>query len=313
MSRIVRVLAPARIHFGVLNPFGSAPGRRYVCLGLAVREPRTVVEAEYPGRGEIVPDIPEVRDVLTRLWSMYEIDIDKINVRVLSHAPRHVGLGSTTQLKLSVGLCVLSLFGKSVDVVELAKVLGRGDVSGVGTYVFKHGGLVVDSGKSRDEFPRLVVRLDFPEDWVVVIGVPRHARGPSEVEEHTLFASTCEPELVYYAHFLVLNRLLPAVVSRDFSEFATALEELQVTVGKMFSRVQGGVFRKETEAVLDVFRRLGVRGAGQSSWGPAAYGFLNTLDEELLKRLRKELEKLDVECIVTRCDNAGARVLIIGQ
>ena len=313
MGKVVRVLAPARVHFGVLNPFGSAPGRKFVCLGLAVREPRTVVEAEYPGRGEVVPDIPEVRDVLARLWSVYEVDVDRVNVRVISHAPRHAGLGSTTQLKLSVGLCVLSLFGKSVDVVELAKVLGRGEVSGVGTYVFKHGGLVLDSGKLSDEFPMLTLRLEFPEEWTIIIGVPRRARGPDEVREHELFASTCEPELVYYAHFIVLNKLLPAVIGKNFTEFVSALEELQITVGKMFSKVQGGVFRKETETVLEIFRSFGLRGIGQSSWGPAAYGFLEHYDEDLVSRLCRELEKADAECIVTRSDNVGARVLVIDQ
>ncbi len=310
--KIVRVVAPARVHFGVLNPFGTARGRKYLCVGLGVKEPKTIVEIEFPGRGEINPEIPEVKDVLNRLWYVYEIDVDKVNIRIVSHAPRHVGLGSTTQLKLSVALGVCNAYGRNVDVVELAKVLGRGQVSGVGTYVFKYGGLVIDSGKtSENSFPSLLLRIQFPEDWHVLIVIPEGSRGPDEVEEQVLFASSCDPALVYYAHFVLFNRLVPSVIDREFEEFANALEELQVTVGKMFSNVQQGVFRKETANIVELLKRLGARGVGQSSWGPAAYCF--DVNKKFLQEIAEKLRKEGYECIMTEPDNVGAKVFIISR
>ncbi len=310
-NRRVIVSTPARIHFGILDPFGSAGTRKYMSIGLAVREPRTVVEACMGSSSSIPGEVErEVSDVLLRLKAVYDIDTDNIGIRVLSYAPRHVGLGSTTQLKLAIAYSVLRLVGLSPDIVEIARLLGRGEVSGVGTYVFAYGGLVLDSGKkSSDDFPKLMLRVSFPEDWYVVIVIPP-GRGPSEIEEHKLFSQAIlKPELVYYAHYLVLNRIIPAVQDRDFEEFTTALEELQITVGKMFSLAQGGVFSQGSSKYVSKLRSLGLRGVGQSSWGPAVYGF--TESRRLAESVCLEIRENNTQCIVTQADNAGARVYYV--
>jgi len=311
-DKIVVVSAPARLHLGILDPFGVAGGRKYMCLGLAVREPRTIVKAGRAICSEVPQEVEkEITDVLNRLASAYDINVHDINLQVKSFAPRHVGLGSTTQLKLAAATAVLRLAGLSVDIVDLAKLLGRGEVSGVGTYVFSQGGLVLDSGKrASTDFPKLLLRLRFPEKWNIVIVIPP-GRGPGEVEEHRLFSySSARPDLVHYAHYVVLNRLIPAVQDENFEEFTSALEDLQVTVGKMFSLAQGGIFSLTSQVYIEKLKALGARGVGQSSWGPTVYGFTES---------RKEAEKICLEiekehtarCIVTKADNEGAKVYYI--
>jgi beta-ribofuranosylaminobenzene 5'-phosphate synthase len=56
--------------------------------------------------------------------------------------------------------------------------------------------------------------------------------------------------------------------------FGEALTEIQRILGNYFSEVQGGVFYSN-EAV-ELLEKLGAKGVGQSSWGPAAYGLYPT-------------------------------------
>ncbi len=309
--RRVIVSAPARVHFGILDPFGVAGTRKYMSLGLGIQEPRTVVEVGWDLDQNIPTDVErEVHDVINRMRAIYNLELSNVKIRVLSHAPRHVGLGSTTQIKLATAYALSRLAGLSPDIPELARALGRGEVSGVGTYVFAHGGLVLDSGRRRDsDFPRLLLRLDFPMNWHIVVVVPP-GRGPSETEEHKLFSHIASrPELVHYAHYVVLSRVIPSVQEGDFEEFTSGLEELQVTVGKMFSLAQGGVFSRISVDYVMLLRRMGLRGVGQSSWGPAVYGFSES--RRHAESVCIEVEKRGARCIVTNADNCGSRTYYV--
>jgi predicted sugar kinase len=50
--------------------------------------------------------------------------------------------------------------------------------------------------------------------------------------------------------------------------------------GSLFASVQGGPYRNAVIAqTVDGLRRLGVQGAGQSSWGPTVFGFVQDPDQ----------------------------------
>jgi beta-RFAP synthase len=160
---------------------------------------------------------------------------------------------------------------------ELADLSGRGLRSGIGLHGFLRGGLIVDGGRTKAEgIPPLLTRLEFPKDWSVLVVIPGGdpgLNGPSEVQA---FASLPPSTDVLTDRLcrLVLLGLLPAVVEHDLDRFGEALEEIQRKVGEGFAPVQGGNFaRPEAEVVLEAMKREGLRGVGQSSWGPALYGF----------------------------------------
>lgn len=304
----VIVTSPSRIHFGIINPFRVIKERYYTCAGLAVEQPRTVVEASFNNDSNFTD--PDVVDVLKRLENLFDIDISSISVRVLARPPRHVGLGSTTQIKLSIARAVLSLLNiDNICIEDLAKILGRGEVSGVGTYVHAYGGFVVDMGKSKlEDFPKLYIRLEFPKNWYIVIA-RGEGRGPDEISEHELFALSCPKELIYEASFYLFNVLVPGIVERDFNLFCTGLERLQYTVGRMFEKAQGGTFSTYSSEIINMMRKLGLRGVGQSSWGPTVYGF--TLSYEHAEKCVEELKSMGFWAKVVRADNSGAKVIYL--
>ncbi|RLG91812.1 MAG: hypothetical protein DRO36_03270, partial [Candidatus Hecatellales archaeon] len=245
----------------------------------------------------------------------------KVKVKVASMAPVHVGLGSITQLLLSIGFGLVKLFNLKFSVEDVARLMGRGDVSGVGTYAFKLGGFLVDGGRKTDEpksFPPLLFRFDFPKTWFFVVGVPEVERGFGDEAEKTALKRVREnlkDRFVGEASRIVLMKLLQSLTEKNIVEFGRALTMLQVEVGKMFSEVQGGVFKHPIiQQGIDFLVRNGAYGGGQSSWGPTFYGLVEgkTKAKILAERLTDFLVK---GCgggfaFFSNVNNSGVKVLV---
>jgi hypothetical protein len=87
---------------------------------------------------------------------------------------------------------------------------------------------------------------------------------------------------------LVLMVLLPALAERDAPAFGEALTEVQRLVGESFAPAQGGTYASpEGERLAREMGRLGALGVGQSSWGPAVFGFFDA--PEAAERVRAAL------------------------
>src|SRR5262249_44344934 len=70
----------------------------------------------------------------------------------------------------------------------------------------------------------------------------------------------------------LLVGMLPALAEQDVEAFGEALYEYNARSGELFAAVQGGTYADRRVADLVAFlRREGVRGVGQSSWGPAVF------------------------------------------
>jgi beta-ribofuranosylaminobenzene 5'-phosphate synthase len=202
-------------------------------------------------------------------------------VEVREGIPRHVGLGSTTQLSLAVGTGIARLSGLNVTIEEIARVLGRGKNSGVGIHAFRLGGFVLDGGV-RNGVPPLIVRHDCPAEWAFLVITPELQPGFDEREEKPVMASLGgNPKVAREISHLILLGLLPALVERNIRDFGRSLTRIQELVGSHFSNYQGGEFREDVGILLDFLREKSY-GYGQSSWGPTVYGLI----------LRDEGEKL---------------------
>jgi beta-RFAP synthase len=161
--------------------------------------------------------------------------------------------------------------------------MGRARRSAIGTWTFAGGGLVVEGGRrvGQDESAPLLARLPFPPSWRCVVAVP-HARagvsGPAETRAFAELAPPPEGDVERVA-YLVLMALLPALVEADIESFGAALSEIQEMTGRWFAAAQGGTFAPgPTETLVRRMRQWGVRGVGQSSWGPAVYGIVEGED-----------------------------------
>ncbi|AAL81027.1 GHMP kinase [Pyrococcus furiosus DSM 3638] len=304
------VITPRRLHLGIIDPTGSL-GRRFGSLGVALEGGYEIritpadslkIEAEKE-------DKETIKETIEKLNFEYDTGFG-FYIEVRKSIPRHIGLGSTTQLTLGIAMGILKLLHKDVPVEEVAKILGRGKNSGVGIYAFKYGGFVVDGGV-KDSVPPLLVRKDFPEDWAFLLVIPQVKRGFDEKEEQKImekpFGSASIAKEISYR---ILLGLLPALAEKNIEEFGRYLSTIQTLVGSSFSDFQGGEFREDIRLIVEFLNEI-TYGAGQSSWGPTVYGLIKRAEyQRVASRVAEFLDeqgiKAKIELGIPR--NRGAEV-----
>jgi len=298
MTEIV-VTAPARLHFGMLDPMGVG-ARRFGGFGVGVEYPRVVVgvdRARPAGAGGSSLESPVVsgpqadraRTFARRARLEFGLR-DQVKVNVYEAIPPHTGLGSGTKLGLAIARATAVLAGAAADPERLAEASGRGARSSVGCWTFAAPGLVVEAGvPDGGSISPVVARHPMPERWRCVLAMPLGVEGLSGNAEERFFgrlheSAGAEPSVSR----LLLTELLPGLLTGDIDEFGAALARIQHEMGSMFAAEQGGVFHPRAAPLVDALAALGVRAVGQSSWGPTVYGIVDGPDfaAEVADRLR---------------------------
>ncbi|HTP19596.1 MAG TPA: beta-ribofuranosylaminobenzene 5'-phosphate synthase family protein [Solirubrobacteraceae bacterium] len=312
MTEVV-VTAPARLHFGMLDPAGIG-ARRFGGVGVAVESPRVVVSIR-PSSGEDVvargPQAERAAEFARRAREAFGRS-GGVEIEVREAIAPHGGLGSGTKLGLAVALGVADLAGVSAGPVELARATGRGARSSVGSWTFAAPGLVVEAGLSAgDSISPLVARHPMPERWRCVLAMPLGVEGLSGNAEDRFFSLLQEERAAIEPPVsrLVLTALLPGLVTEDIGEFGAALTEIQREIGAMFASRQGGVFHPRASQVVDALLALGVGAVGQSSWGPSVYGIVDSPERaaDVADRLRATVGA-EADVRVVDFDRRGASV-----
>jgi len=317
---MIRVRAPSRLHFGLLSlPPAEAPlARSFGSVGLMVETPglhltatpATAWSAEGPLAERV---LAFARRFVQSLPA--EAAHQPQHFVVEQAPPEHAGLGSGTQLGLAVARALALAAGlPELDAVELARRVERGARSAIGVHGFAHGGFLVDGGRgTRNTIAPLVARVAFPEAWRLVLVVPPWGQGLHDHAEslafHQLAGQPAYPGRADALCRLVLLGMLPALVERDLEAFGEAVYDFNRRVGEVFARAQGGTYASPRVAELVAFvRHQGVRGAGQSSWGPTVFAVAEDADraEDLARRIRTRFALADAEVFSTRACNSGA-------
>src|SRR5262249_28107580 len=127
----------------------------------------------------------------------------------------------------------------------------------------------------------LVCRHDFPKEWRVLLATPRHEQGLAGISERAAFVQLARqvPNAVETEALcrIALLGLVPALLERDLAAFGEACFEFNRRAGLLFKASQGGEYRSpESAELVATLRQFGVRGVGQSSWGPTIFA----IDEE---------------------------------
>jgi beta-RFAP synthase len=181
-----------------------------------------------------------------------------------------------------LGLAVaraIALAGDRADVpvTDLAKMLGRGRRSVLGIYGFTQGGFLVEGGKrDPNAISPLVARVPFPEEWAILLVIPRDLQGDHGQREAEAFQQLgkAQSDLARTDALcrLVLLGMLPAILERDLESFGAALYDFNRRVGELFQPWQGGVYNHPRVAkIIAALRDAGVKGVGHSSWGPTVF------------------------------------------
>ena len=275
-SQFVTVETAARLHFGLLDLRGVS-GRRFGGIGAPAPGlvTRISVEAAETIHAEGI-DAERAAEFARRFLAHHGVQTGA-RITIERAVPSHAGLGSGTQLGLSVARALAELIGVPVDAPSLARSVGRARRSAVGMWTFDGGGFVVEGGHrlaNNGTMPPLISRVLFPERWRCVVVIPDASPGVSGDAEARAFASLPAPNAADVDHVatLVLLRMLPALAEDDIAAFGAALTEVQEINGRWFASAQGGTFAPGPSAMLiHRLREWGAAGVGQSSWGPAVY------------------------------------------
>jgi len=281
---------------------------------VGIDRPRAVVEAEAAGETEVVG--AEDTEYFERLVSdaVEVLGVQGASVEVVDSLPRHVGLGSGTQHASAV----LEAVGRANGVEpgrEDVRALGRGVRSGVGRGVFERGGFVADSGHSPDAdhgdrtVPAVVAHHSLPTNWRFVVAVPEGKGAHGEAEERSMKRVVGEKEdIAESVRREFVARVLPGAAEGNLESFGAGVEEIDRLNGEWYSDSgeQGGVYDDASAGVIEQFKNTKhVAGAGQSSWGPAAYALTT---EENADEVASAVEE---PTFVSASENRGARLSLL--
>ncbi len=243
------VSAGARLHVGFQN-LSLARERLYGGIGIGLAEPRVTVTAE-PAASVAAAD-PLLRDYANRAVDV--LGVSGVTITLEESLPRHVGLGSGTQLALAVLTATARAHGLEPRVRERAPAMGRGGRSGVGVATFEGGGFVVDAGHPTARFtteppaegdwtvPPVVARHDLPSEWRFLVVVPDADPGRSGDDEDASMRAVVEradPAIADEIAGVVTRKLLPAAAAGRLEPFGEAIAEIGRKNGAWYADARG--------------------------------------------------------------------------
>jgi len=318
MTSPLRITAGSRLHFGLLS-FGQASGPQYGGAGVMVARPTLIVSFLPAERFEVSGPLPErTRAMVQHVARRLDLaELPAIRVEVESCPPQHSGLGVGTQLGLCLARGVAEMLGRRLDdAVALARTAGRGKRSWVGTYGFLHGGLVYEGGQNLQtpgSPAPLLERVALPKDWRFVLVRRQQASGLSGTTEQDAFASLppVSSSTTSALRRELEDQLLPAAGDGDLERFGQSVYRYGRMAGECFAARQGGPYagRKVAELV-EWLRAQGVKGVGQSSWGPTVFALVGdeTEAQELVEHVRARADSDPLEATIAPPLNSGAVV-----
>jgi beta-ribofuranosylaminobenzene 5'-phosphate synthase len=210
---------------------------------------------------------------------------------------------------------------------ERAPALGRGGRSGVGVATFERGGFVVDAGHPTSRFttdrpadgdwtvPPVAARHPVPAGWRFLLVTPAVEAGRSgEAEDAGMRAAVERADAATADRVagVLLRRILPAVATGSAEAFGAGVAEVGRLNGSWYADEQGGVYRPPVgELVASLADDPAVFGAGQSSWGPTAYGVTDAARADAAREVGEaalDAAGVDGAVRVVAGRNRGARV-----
>jgi beta-RFAP synthase len=293
---MIRVVAPSRLHFGLFRvptaaeTAGEAGARAFGGVGLMVDQPGVVVTVRPADSWQFEGPLASRAQVFAARFVQALPPERRRSFQVLvERCPvEHTGLGVGTQLGLAVAKALAVACGEAnLSARELAVRVGRGERSAIGVHGFDRGGLLVDAGKLPAEgVSPLLARVELPAAWRVVLFAPPTSSFWHGEHERAAFAraSGGDPAAL---RKLAEEVIVPAAEQSDMDSFAEAVHEFNRKAGQPFAAAQGGSYasREIAELIRDV-RACGVRGVGQSSWGPTVFALVADSDTALSLVLR---------------------------
>lgn len=204
---------------------------------------------------------------------------------ITKHA-RHSGLGTGTQLMLSLTEALLALNG-TTNRETIQEFSGRGGASGVGIQTYFDGGLVLDIGRPRrgvapvflpsncagqmNERPYAIGRIG-QVPWLCGIFVPNDVPPIDAATERSFFErfTPAPPAEVHQTVYDAIFGIYGGAASLDAPSFSAAINSIQQLHWKRNEiHLHGGSITR----YMSELRDMGASAVGMSSFGPCLYYF----------------------------------------
>ena len=318
----VKVIVGGRLHFGFRN-LCLNENYIYGSVGMAIENPKISLVAEVSDRIICEDD----RVVMYAEKAVEMLGVKGIKIQIKEEIPEHIGLGSGTQMALSVYTAVSRVYGIDSNIREIAPKLGRGKRSGIGVSVFEKGGFCIDEGhknvpgngeilKSKEwKIPVERYTSKIPEEWSFVVAMIEEVPGYSGEMEDGLIRMVirnAKNEITSEIDNVIANNLLPSIVKNDCKGFGSAISEISWLNGLWYEKYQNGIYRPPIGNIIEILQEDNrIFGMGQSSWGPSLYCItIKDHENEIRKKVHKVLNEFDIEgkVIITSARNKGAEI-----
>ncbi len=292
MKNSFTIYSPARLHIGFLD-LDNLSSRQFGSIGLTISNFFFKIKIEKSRKTKIncknfftKSKIKEVIKIIAK-----EKKIGNFTINVFQEIPLHNGLGSGTQLALSIGYLISKLFKLNTSVEELAYILNRGLRSGIGIQSFKKGGFNIDVGKLKNSkrMPLSLMNLKWPVGWKILLVLDSNivgVHGEKEVQEFKQLKVDTSLTSDLNCKSLLMN-IIPGIIENNFEEFAKGLRNIQDNMSKIFYGNNRKFASTNLEKIFTKIEKKKVLSFGQSSWGPTGFIFLKNSKKrnELLKYL----------------------------
>ena len=294
----VKVQTNGRLHMGFLDLNGELD-RQFGSFGVGLNDIRTALTvSNTPANSDQSLHIEATGNDSERAASYAKtlcqhLDIRaNIRININESITPHAGLGSGTQLALSVGKAITTLFDNPLSTAEIAALLGRGRRSSIGISTFDQGGFHIDCGASTGDStqpPPVFFSMPFPGDWRFVLLFDHEHIGLHGTEESNAFTALApfSSETASRLCRLTVMKLIPGLIEKNILDVGSTITEIQAYIGDHFAPVQGARFvSPAVTEQLDWFSNRQIAGYGQSSWGPT--GFVLCENEQIAVKLCQE-------------------------
>ena len=294
MKNSFTIYSPARLHIGFLD-LDNLSSRQFGSIGLTISNFFFKIKIEKSKRTEINCKNCITRSKIKEVIKLIkkEKKIGNFTINVFQEIPIHNGLGSGTQLALSIGYLISKLFKLNSSVEELAYILKRGLRSGIGIQSFKKGGFNIDVGKLKNSkrMPLSLMNLKWPKDWKILLVLDSNivgVHGEKEVQEFNQLKVDKPLTSDLNCKSLLMN-IIPGIIENNFEEFAKGLRNIQDNMSKIFYGNKKKFASINLEKLFTKIENKEVLSFGQSSWGPTGFIFLKNSKKrnELLKYLER--------------------------
>ncbi|PPR38216.1 MAG: hypothetical protein CFH26_00213 [Alphaproteobacteria bacterium MarineAlpha6_Bin4] len=310
LKNTIQIITPSRLHFGFIELNNSCHSK-FGGIGLSIDKFHTKIIIKKNTKMKLKSKVSnKAQFFLTKFCKKNKIK-SNFSINIEKSSPQHIGLGSGTQLALSIGTAISNLNNINLNIEEIAKILNRSSRSNVGLINFKHGGFLIDL-KISNKFYSNIDKVFFPEEWKIILvkDNDQGLHGKNEMEAFKKLKSLKKNNINLAS--LVLLEIYPSIIENNFDNFSKAITKLQNEMSKKFKSFQGGKFSSISVGnVLKFLKKKNVKGYGQTSWGPSGFAFFPNIEKakQMQKKLIKRFSSCkNLEFIICSVKNSGADI-----